>query len=341
MRLRIGGWAAEGPSIDLRQLVADDHRADDRESATPGPFNDHPGTAASTSTVSAPTTPSLGTIRPSALAARIASAVEAPDEVPLRTDRPAAGPSVAVDCDQPPSSHEPLRRHPVDGPLRSVLAAAARSRGLSASVADAIADRREALREQEVPEVDLDAARKRLAAATGEEERLRERVAALRGELRAHRDLDADVEAVREQLQAATTELSAAETERIAAEQALDRAVDRAREARDARERRLELEDEVANLEREARRELAAEIQPTVRDALGAIPGGDPASAGDASGSLPGDDPDSFACDVATVALAAVRVAAIDAPVVLGPSVDRFSTAAAAHDVLDCPVIRV
>ncbi|MFB6235463.1 MAG: hypothetical protein ABEH81_10920 [Halopenitus sp.] len=287
------------------------------------------------------TKPQIETTSPATLAIRIAMAVGAAGEIALRNDRPGATPAIAVDCAQPESSHEPLRRHPVDGPLRPVLAAAARSRGRSASVDDALADRRETLREQDVPEVDLDAARKRLAAATGEEGRLRERVAALRGELRAHRDLDADVEAVREQLRAATTELSTAETERIAAEQALDRAVDRAREARDVREHRLALEDEVANLEREARRELAAEIQPAIRDALDAIPGGDPAPASDAPGSLPEDAPHPFAGDVASVALAAVRVAAVDAPIVLGPSVDRFGTAAAAHDVLGCPVIRV
>lgn len=340
MRLRIGEWTTEGTHVDLRRRIADDHRSDDRESTGTAP-NGAPRAATPTTTVSATTTPQIGTIPPSVLVTRVAGAVEALGEIPLRIDRPAAAPSIAVDCDQPAPSHEPLRRHPVDGPLRTVLAAAARSRDLSASVDDALADLREALREQEVPEVDLDAVRKRLAAATGEEERLRERVAALRGELRAHRDLDADVEPVRQRLQAATSDLSAAETERIAAEQALDRAVDRAREARDARERRLELEDEVANMEREARRELSAEIWPAVRDALDAIPGGDSAPVDDAPGPLPGDAPEAFAGDVAFVALAAVRIASLDAPVVLGPSVDRFDTAAAAHDVLSCPVIRV
>lgn len=333
MRLRIGEWSADGAHVDLRRRLDDEHREDKLEASTISPSDGATDTTSSAASVSPTTKPQIETTSPATLAIRIAMAVGAPDEIPLRNDRPNTAPAIAVDCAQPEPSHEPLRRHPVDGPLRPVLAAAARSRGRSASVDDAIAARREALREQDVPEVDLDAARKRLAAATGEEERLRERVAALRGELRAHRDLDADVEAVREQLRAATTELSAAETERIAAEQALDRAVDRAREARDARERRLALEDEVANLEREARRELAAKIQPTVRDALDAIPGRDPAPAGDAS--------DPFAGDVASVALAAVRVASVDAPVVLGPAVDRFGTAAAAHDVLGCPVIRV
>lgn len=330
MRLRVGERSYVGESVDLRRRVVDEGRpkAGDR---------DHD--AASASAVAADSAPvdaaPIGSVPDARLAARIATAMDVDGSVPLRTDRPQAGEpiEVAVDCPSPAPGHERLRTHPVNGPLRTVLAAAARARGLTASVDEALADRRETLRGLEPPAVDLDAARERLATASGEEERLRERVAALRGELRARRDLDADVEAVQEALAEATTALSTAETERIAAEQALDRAVERAREARDARERRLELEDEVANLERDARRELAREIYPAVRDALEAIPGADPA--------LAGDDPESFAGEVDAAGLAAVRAAELDAPVVLGPAVDRFRSAAAARDALGCPVVRV
>lgn len=155
---------------------------------------------------------------------------------------------------------------------RTVLAAVARSRGLSTPV-DAEVDRlRERLADLDPPAVDRRAARRRLAEATADTERLRERVAECRGRLRDRRDDGRATAAAEDDLAAATDRLVEAETERIAARQRLDRARAVAREARDARERRLELEDRIANRRRTARRRLAERILPAVAAALSAAP---------------------------------------------------------------------
>ncbi|OYR63436.1 hypothetical protein DJ83_02520 [Halorubrum ezzemoulense] len=88
-----------------------------------------------------------------------------------------------------PAPGEVLGRLPADAGLRRQLAAAARSRGRTASVAGEIADIEAELAGIEVEPVDLTAARRRVAEATGEIERLKERVAALRGDVRARREL--------------------------------------------------------------------------------------------------------------------------------------------------------
>lgn len=245
------------------------------------------------------------------------------------------------DADEPPDGSpvpppgEVFDRVPTGTTLRTELAAAARSRGRTSSVASDLVALRDSLAAVDAPEVDLAAARKRLADATGAEDRLTERVATLRGDVRARRAVDADVEAALADLRDAAAALSDAQTERIAAEQALERARERAAEARDARERRLELRDRLRNRERDARTELAAAVYPAFRRALSAVPGGDPADAGAA--------PSAYAGAPLAGSLAAVRIAAIDGPVALGPAAaDAFDppTAPAPADALDVAVAR-
>ncbi len=265
-----------------------------------------------------------------ALAAALASAVGSDAEIAC------VGDPIAVSAPDPGPGHAGLAPVPNDCTVRGRLAAVARSRGLTTSVDEELATRREDLAALSEPSVDLRSARERAAAARGEEERLRERVASLRGEVSARRDLDAATDEVEAALREAATALSEAETERIAADQALDRARRRAREARDARERRLELADAVGNLERTARQELADAVRPAVREALAAVPG--------PGGSVPPPgrrDRDLSAMDAPTVASAAIRVADLDAPVVLAFERRRFADAAAAARTLDAPVIRV
>lgn len=256
----------------------------------------------------------------------------------IRSDGPVEPPetdrSLAVDCAPPCPAHDRIGFLPCDATLLSALAAAARSRGTSASVADELAARRRELADCSVPDVDLAGARERVAEATGTERRLRERVAALRGELTARRELDADTDDRASELSAAAAALSEAETERLAAEQALARANERAREARAARERRLELQDAVANLEREARRELARSVYPTFREALAAVPGGDPGSAG--------GNPAAYDGDPTAARIAAVRVATLDAPVVVtAGATPEIGSASGWASVLDASVVRV
>lgn len=223
------------------------------------------------------------------------------------TDAPA---SAEAGKRRSPAPEAVLGRVPTGTSLRRELAAAARSRGRESSVRDDLGRLREEIAAIEVESVDLAAARRRVAAASGEEGRLKERVAALRGDVRARRAVEAETDEALGDLESAAAELSNAQTERIAAEQALERARERAARARDERERRLELEDRLRNRRRAARRELAIEVHPAFRAALAAVPGGDPARAG--------SEPSEYEGPRLAASLAAVRIADLDAAVALG-----------------------
>ncbi|WP_227133854.1 BREX-1 system adenine-specific DNA-methyltransferase PglX [Halorubellus salinus] len=213
--------------------------------------------------------------------------------------------------------------------VRAALAAVAWSREESVDGVEALAAAREELAAVEVPEVDVSAARERVAEARAAAEAVTADVAAARGAVQAREDLDADVDAGRERLRAAVADASERETELVAAEQALARERELAREARDVRERRLSLADRVGRLEREVRANRVATTWSAFRDAVVAVPGG---SLDDVDA-----EPGSFAGDDATAALAAVRVANVTTPVVVG--IDRFDDAETAHQVLDAPVV--
>ncbi|NHN41787.1 hypothetical protein G9C85_09105 [Halorubellus sp. JP-L1] len=239
--------------------------------------------------------------------------------------------AVSVYCEDPRPVHEHVG---LVGPSTSVdvrpaLAAAARSRDVSVAAASSLAAARADLAAVEVPDVDLAAARERVAAAREAAEAVQADVAAARGAVQAREDVDADVAVGRERLRAAVATASERETELVAAEQALERERERARRARDARSRRLELEDRVGRLERTVRESLVRSMWATFADAVATVPGGDP--------SVVGAEPGSFAGGDATAALAIARVASMRAPVVV--SVDRFASAEHAADVLDAPVL--
>lgn len=201
-------------------------------------------------------------------------------------------------------------RIPTGATLRTELAAAARSRGMTPSVGDELASIRDSIAAISPESVDLDAPRRRVAEASGKEERLEERVATLRGDVRARREVDAETDETLAELESVAAELASAQTERIAAEQALERARERASRARDERERRLELRDRLENERREARRELANEIYPAFRDALPDVPGGDSAR--------PGSEPSAYEGSTLAASLGAVATADLADPVVLG-----------------------
>ncbi|MFB6109158.1 MAG: hypothetical protein ABEJ82_10040 [Haloplanus sp.] len=241
--------------------------------------------------------------------------------------------SVVVECPDPGPLYDHVGVLPPSGfDRRAALAAAARSVGHTAAEASALADARERLASLSPPAPDLRAARRRVAEAGAEEERLRERVAELRGRLAERRETGADAASVEDALSAAVGRLSEVETERIAAEQALDRAEREARAARDRRQRRLELQDRVANLEREVRADLARSVWPRFAAAVETVPGGTEVTVGDAPGTYEGDP--------TTAALAVARLGRLDAPVVLD-GLGRFADATAAASTLDAPVVRV
>lgn len=233
--------------------------------------------------------------------------------------------SVTVEASDPKPVHERVGhvRPGMGLSVRTALAVAARSRGLSAPQDEKVAAVRERLAALEVPEAPTRAARRELAA-TGTD-RLRERVAELRGRVRALRDRGLDAGDAEADLASAVRELSEAETEAVAARQRFESATAAAREMRDARERRLELEDRAANLRRAARAHLVAELEAEYAAAVSDAPGPTPA--------------DPFEADPVTAALSVGRVANLRAPVVV--ECDRFGAPAAAASWLDAPVIRL
>jgi hypothetical protein len=237
---------------------------------------------------------------------------------------------VAVDCPDPSPVHEYVGHvHAGMGlPVRAALAAVARGRGLTAPQDDELAAVEAELASLDPPPVDLAEPRERLAAAAeADVAGLRESVAARRGELAARRSLDAEAAPAAERLEAAAAGLAEAETDRVAARQAFEQARGRARDARDARERRLHLQDRAGNLRRAAREHLAGALGDEFATALAAVPG---------DGSVPGR-PSTFEGDPVAAALAVARLADLRAPVVVADG--RFETPGAAAATLDAPVV--
>lgn len=215
---------------------------------------------------------------------------------------------------------------------RAALAAAARSRGLTAPQED---ERRDVLARREdleVETVETEPLRRRLAEASADTDRLRETVARLQGRVQVAREGDGDGDGETDEeadLATAVRRLSERETDRAAARQALDRARVRRRTARDAREERRRLADRAANLARAARGHLVEGVEAEFRAAVDATPGHE----GDPEGRGP------FEADPVTRALAVARVGELRAPVVL--DCDRFPSARAGADWLDAPVVRL
>lgn len=234
---------------------------------------------------------------------------------------------VAVECPSPGPLFDHVGHvHPAMGlRTKTALARAGRSRGMATPYDEDLADARERL--ADLPAPDGDCAARREAVATHERatEELRERVAAARGRLQARRRLDGDTADAAAELRAAIRELTDRETEAIAAREELAAAQRDARERRTLRERRFGLEEEIANLERQARAWLVDQLRGEYAEALAALP--------DAAV----EDP--FAVEPVSAALAVSRVGEPAAPLVL--SCDRFESAAAAHEWLGCPVIRL
>lgn len=211
--------------------------------------------------------------------------------------------------------------------VRTALAAAARARGWTTPHDAELGRAREALAAVEPGEVATEDARRAVASATESTDRLRERVAAARGRLRARSDHGLDERPARERLEDAARELSEAETSAAATRQTLDRRRREAESVRDTLDERLRLEDEVANLERRARATLVERARDAYAAAVGAVPGG------------PADPGDPFGVDPLTAGLAVARVADFDAPVVL--ACGRFEGARAASRWLGAPVVQI
>ena len=232
---------------------------------------------------------------------------------------------LAIDCLSPGPAHDAVGLVVPDCEFkrRAALATAARSRNWAAPQ-----DRKLAHLERARPDppaaTDHRALRQQVAEARERERDLREAVAAERGKLRARRT-EGEEESATTQFRERVRALSEAETERIAAEQALARAREQLRERRDQRERRLSVTDRIENRRRAARRHLAEAFAPSVERVLTRLPDSDASSLNEAT--------------PVAARLATARAAAIRAPVVL--AVDHFEGPWAAAAWLGAPVIRV
>jgi len=207
--------------------------------------------------------------------------------------------------------------------IQTALAVAARSRGFEPPQVDAIAEVEDRLESMDTPALSVQ--QHSQTVDDGDVDAVRERVAELRGRLQALQDLDADTTAVETELQDAIRRLAELETEQVAARETRAERRSSARAVRDRREKRLELEDRLANLERSARAWLVSEVEDEYCEAVAAVPGRTPA--------------DPFEADGVTAALALGRVASLAAPILV--RCDRFVEPSAAATWLEAPVIRL
>jgi hypothetical protein len=270
---------------------------------------------------------------------------------PHTVARAVAGPPVDVDgrtlavlCRSPGPVHDRvgcITPTPSIRP-RTALARAARSRGWTTPVDGRLAAARERLAAHEAG-ADAEAHgeshearrhRRRLADASDEIQRLRERVATARGRVQAGSAATADDDGAADAgdespdpLAAAVRDLTEAETAAAATREAHREARAAARRDRDRLQARLRLVDEVENLERAARRHLVERGRPAYEASLAAVPG---------LSTVPADP---FGAPPDAMALAVARVAALAAPVVV--AADRFTSADAAARWLGSPVIRL
>lgn len=232
-------------------------------------------------------------------------------------------------CASPRPVHERvgfLHRELSVAPVAAV-AAAARTRSATTEYDAEILAVEDELAAIDVPDVDLAAVRERVAETASDVDRLRERVARASGRVEARRDADADASDAEAALQEATRELAARETDHYAAEEKLAAARERAREARDARERKLALADRRDNLRRAARQALADAYADSFRRAVAALPTpAEPAH------------PREFAGPSWVAGAAVARLARPGAPLVVNCGFANASRAAAA---LDAPVVLV
>lgn len=240
--------------------------------------------------------------------------------------------TIEIECASPGPFHKHIGwiRTGMKLRTRTALAAIARSRGLSAPqdkkrervLARLAALRNATARDETEKRTTTATLRRRLAEASNEIDRHRERIAQLQGRVQALReDSEAAVEAS-EMLEDAIRELSEHETEHTAVEQSLKQRRERQRRLHDTREERLALEDRAANLARDARRYLVKELETEFETTVEVVPG--------RSGM-------GFDADTVTTALAIARLGESDAPIVL--ECDRFTSAQAAADWLNAPVI--
>ncbi len=230
--------------------------------------------------------------------------------------------------------------------IQTALAKAARTVGGETPYDESLATARATLTELTPEAPGSERHRHKLETKTVEAERLKEQAATLRGEIRTRRKHDLPTETAQAELRDVLAALSEAETSAQAAKQQLTAAQEAMREFRDQQEHRFRLEERVANLERKARASLVEQFTPAFRAhvreiiALAEREGGIDKTV--ASGTLPTAERSATpltAINPTVAALALVRFASFDTPVVLSGSL--VESARAAAEILDAAVIRI
>jgi exonuclease VII small subunit len=203
---------------------------------------------------------------------------------------------------------------------RAALAAAARSRSLETSVDEPLREARARLAALDESVPSPADARRAVAEAESELAAQRERVATLRGRLQAADDAETEAS-----YRTAVRTLSELETDYQAAGERLTAARERARSARDVRERRFGIQDRIGNLERTARAELVSAMRPAAEATVAETPAADAESYHEAA--------------PVSAMLVLIRIGVLRLPVVL--ACRRFPDAPAAESWLDSPVIKL
>lgn len=249
----------------------------------------------------------------------------------VRGEERDGGGEVDISCPDPSPLHDFVGYiHPEMGlRTRTALAEAARTRGATTPYDDDIQTAREELETIAVEEVSLESHRRAIADAETAVEQARVRAAEARGRMLEQQENGGETESARTELDDALKELSETETSAIAARQAYSEARETRREQRDHRERRLRLEDRIANLERQARSHLVDQVREEFTSALSAVPGT----------ALDEKERDELEADPVPAALAIARLGTLVAPVVL--AIDRFESPESASQWLDAPVVHL
>lgn len=240
--------------------------------------------------------------------------------------------AVAVSAATPQPIHDNVGylHHGIGLRIRTALARAGRSRGLTTPYDEALRDRRNELNSFTDHCDPVEPYRRKLAETREETETLREEVAAARGRLQAEQEGESEPTDTASALENAIRRLSEVETSAVAARQQLERARTNAREQRDRRERKRELEDKIANLERRARSHLVETLRNEYETALSQVP---------EHTNIPQTANDPFAAESLPAALAIARVADLSAPLVL--ACDCFESARTASEWLDVSVLQI
>lgn len=258
---------------------------------------------------------------------RAVSVTESVDaEAVVAAVRGSAEEGIEIDCEHPTPLHDRIGHvHDEMGlRTRTALAEAGRTRGVETPYDEDIDHLSAEVAAISVEQIGIERYREALAAGREETDALREAVAATRGRLAAHREQGLDTDELERELEATVRELAETETSATATGQQLGRTREELRAARDRRERKLELQDRLANRRRDARRWLVDHLEAEYASAVRG---------------LAGESTDPFECAPTTASLAVGSVAEYAAPLVLETS--PFESAAGAHDYLGGPVVRL